>query len=66
MGAGHHDENWGGMNINFQRGPNFNSNARFGNQQRWNSGRGRGFPYRPHVIDTGVSSRTGIDADLLR
>ncbi|KAM0883870.1 hypothetical protein ACQ4PT_031341 [Festuca glaucescens] len=66
MGSGHHDDNWGGMNANFQRGPNFNNNARFGNQQRWNSGRGGGFQYRPRVTDTGVSSRTGIDADLLQ
>ncbi|KAM0845185.1 hypothetical protein ACQ4PT_056551 [Festuca glaucescens] len=66
MVSGHHDDNWGGMNANFQRGPNFNNNARFGNQQRWNSGRGGGFQYRPRVTDTGVSSRTGIDADLLQ
>ncbi|KAM0879421.1 hypothetical protein ACQ4PT_034237 [Festuca glaucescens] len=69
MGSGHHEDNWGGMNTNFQRGANFNNNARFGhgaNQQRWNSGRGGGFQYRPRGTDTGVPSRSGIDADLLQ
>ncbi|KAM0893247.1 hypothetical protein ACQ4PT_025232 [Festuca glaucescens] len=66
MGSGHHNDNWGGMNANFQRGPNFNNNDRFGNQQRWNSGHGGGFQYHPRVTDTGVPSRTGIDADLLQ
>ncbi|KAM0842952.1 hypothetical protein ACQ4PT_058013 [Festuca glaucescens] len=69
MGSGHHEDNWGGMNTNFQRGANFNNNARSGhggNQQRWNSGRGGGFQYRPRVTDTGVPSRNGIDAELLQ
>ncbi|KAM0879424.1 hypothetical protein ACQ4PT_034237 [Festuca glaucescens] len=35
-------------------------------EQRWNSGRGGGFQYRPRGTDTGVPSRSGIDADLLQ
>ncbi|KAM0901965.1 hypothetical protein ACQ4PT_019530 [Festuca glaucescens] len=69
MGSGHYEDNWGGMNANFQRGANFNNNARSGhggNQQRWNSGRGGGFQYRPRVTDMGVPSRNGIDAELLQ
>ncbi|KAM0880541.1 hypothetical protein ACQ4PT_033491 [Festuca glaucescens] len=34
--------------------------------ERWNSGRGGGFQYRPRVTDTGVPSRNGIDAELLQ
>ncbi|KAM0878122.1 hypothetical protein ACQ4PT_035063 [Festuca glaucescens] len=69
MGTGHHEENWGGTNTNFQRSANFNNNNRFGyggNQQRWNTGRGGGFQNRPRANGTGAAARNGIDADLLQ
>ncbi|KAM0871316.1 hypothetical protein ACQ4PT_039450 [Festuca glaucescens] len=69
MGTGHHEENWGGTNTNFQRSANFNNNNRFGyggNQQRWNTGRGGGFQNRPRANGTGAAARNSIDADLLQ
>ncbi|KAM0924360.1 hypothetical protein ACQ4PT_004980 [Festuca glaucescens] len=69
MGSGHHEENWGGNNANFQRSANFNNNNRFGyggNQQRWITGRGGGFQNRSRANGTSAAARNGIDADLLQ
>ncbi|KAM0920367.1 hypothetical protein ACQ4PT_007556 [Festuca glaucescens] len=72
-GPGYQEENWGGGNVNYQRGAILHNSNIFsygGNQQRWNNGnnpgRGGGYQNRFRANGNGVAAKNGIDADLLQ